>query len=82
VLRGVVYQSSGPPDGGVARATIDTGAARRWASRTPPLVYRGDASTDGVAATMLTLLECPRLALPGPMGAGGRDSLEVKCNLR
>jgi hypothetical protein len=45
-------------------------------------VYRGDASTDGVAATMLTLLECPRLALPGPMGAGGRDSLEVKCNLR
>jgi hypothetical protein len=86
VLVGPVYVMSGAPRAaavGVASATtIDTAAARRWTARVQSRPARGPIPTDDVVATMLGLLDCPRLGLRQPASATGRDSLEVRCNLR
>jgi hypothetical protein len=82
VLRGPVYLSTSSGVGESLDATFDTAAARRWVARLPPPPRGGPVPTDDVVATMLGLLDCPRLALPRPLPASGPDSLEVKCNLR
>jgi hypothetical protein len=81
-LRGVVYVSSAPSDGRAGVASIDSALARRWAVRSPSTPAGASSRPDDVTATMLTLLACPRLALPRAGSAAGRDSLEVKCNFR
>jgi hypothetical protein len=53
------------------------------AVRRAPLRLPGARSLpDDVSASMLRLLECPRLGGPWEGGWGSRDSLEVKCNFR
>jgi hypothetical protein len=83
-LRGVVYVSSAPADGRVGVASVDSALARRWANRSSPTSGGASNRPDDMTKTMLTLLACPRLALPRPGGDSdaGLDSLEVKCNLR
>jgi hypothetical protein len=83
-LRGPVYVSALERDTASADRIprIDTGLARSWVGQLPPPAREGPTPTDDVVATMLTLLDCPRLALPWTGPTDRRDSLEVKCNLR
>jgi hypothetical protein len=81
-LEGPLYASGGPADGRVTPARIDTARALRWASRLPIAAASTPPLVDDVAADMLALLSCHRLALPPAGSPAGRDSLEVKCNLR
>jgi hypothetical protein len=81
-LEGVVYRSYRDGDGRVEPAEVDTALADVWAHRAPPYPRTDSPSVDDVAATMLTLLACPRLAQPWTDVPALRDSLEVKCNLR
>jgi hypothetical protein len=63
-------------------ATVDSVTSRPWAARAPVFPISDSPTVDGVVASMLTLLACPRLAVPWAGAATDRDSLEVKCNLR
>jgi hypothetical protein len=82
VLRGPVYLARSAEVGRVERASIDSAAARRWASGFRLRSNGGPLLPDDVATAMLDLLACPVLALATPASAASRDSLEVKCNLR
>ena len=81
-LEGVVYRSRADGDGRVEPAEIDTLLAGAWARRAPAFPLAASPGIDGVAASMLALLACPRLAQPWTADPALRDSLEVKCNLR
>ncbi|MDB4885338.1 MAG: hypothetical protein JWN79_776 [Gemmatimonadetes bacterium] len=81
VLRGPVYvATAGAPLAG--SASIDTAAARRWTARWPAAEPPAERLPDDVTPMMLRFLGCPRLSLPWPGSAAGRDSLEVRCNFR
>jgi hypothetical protein len=82
VLRGPLFESRSAEVGAPGRASIDVAAARGWVARPPWERANGHVPTDDVVATMLGLLDCPRLASPRPVPAVDLDSLEVKCNLR
>ena len=83
VLRGPVYVARGADASGQGRADIDSAAAMAWVRRTPAWPSgRRNRTGDDVTRVMMSLLDCPRLALPPRGSAAQRDSLEVKCNLR
>ena len=77
-LEGVVYVARQARTAAVEPATIDDGRTAPWAARAPPR-SAGVPLVDDVAAWMLGYLSCPLLRDPA---TPGRDSLEVKCNLR
>jgi hypothetical protein len=81
-LRGPLYVSAWPAGAGGPAVRFDSVFAVRWATGRPVYSRPRGTAVDDVAATMLTLLDCSRLALPRAGPAPGRDSLEVKCNLR
>jgi hypothetical protein len=83
VLRGPVYVARGAGPSAQRRASIDSAAAIAWVQRSPAWStdWR-DRTGDDVTRVMMSLLDCPRLALPPSGSAAQRDSLEVKCNLR
>ena len=83
VLRGPVYVAQGAGPDAQLRASIDSGAARRWIAGWQPWPRERRArSGDDVARVMMRLLDCPRLAEPASPTAEPWDSLEVRCNLR
>jgi hypothetical protein len=83
VLRGPVYISGASGREARLRAQVDSGAATRWLTgRTAWPRDRGSPTGDDVARIMLSLLDCPRLAVLPDSSSGRRDSLEVRCNLR
>jgi hypothetical protein len=77
-LEGVVYVARQPRAGAVEPATIDPALAARWAAQATPRAPTAPL-VDDVAAWMLGYLSCPLLHDPA---TPGRDSLEVRCNLR
>jgi len=81
VMRGPLFvaQSSAPGHG--LAASVDSAAAVRWLARAPASRHEQTPPGDDVAWSMLSLLQCPRLALAG-LDSVRRDSLEVRCNLR
>jgi hypothetical protein len=81
-LRGPLYVSSWPVGAGAQGVRLDSVFAERWLTGRPVYSRPRGTAVDDVAATMLTALDCPRLARPWAGPAAGRDSLEVKCNLR
>ena len=81
VLRGPVYVATRARQD-VLLPTVDLPAARAWIAVHPRLRHPAVDAADDVAATMLALLDCPRLGLPWPGGRPARDSLEVRCNFR
>ena len=81
-LEGVLYRSYAAGDGSVQPAEVSV-ALTAAAARIAPLFPRPDSPlVDDIAATMLTLLACPRLGQAWSAERATRDSLEVKCNLR
>jgi len=83
VLRGPVYVAEGAGRDAKVRASVDSGSAARWLSgRTLWPRERRSKSGDDVARVMMSLLECPRLAVRTSAASEQRDSLEVRCNLR
>lgn len=81
-LEGVVYRAGAAPDGSERMASVDTALSRAWIRQAPPYPPTAPALLDDVAASMLTLLACPRLGQPWRGIPSWRDSLEVKCNRR
>jgi hypothetical protein len=81
-LEGVVFRSRTDRDWQVEASGIDTAVAAAWARRAPAYPQVGPRPVDGVVATMLALLACPRLAQRWEGAPAYRDSLEVKCNVR
>ena len=81
-MRGPIYiaGSGGTDESG--RASIDSAAAVQWLERSPVPRHERAPPGDDVVWLMLSLLQCPRLALETGEGALGRDSLELRCNLR
>lgn len=80
-LAGVDYRSGAPAAGVGAAVGVDRTATLRWIPALP--AYERDANAvDGATGTMLSLLECPRLARPEQLAPLQRDSLEVRCNFR
>jgi hypothetical protein len=67
---------------GAQGVRLDSAFAARWLAGRPVYSRPRGTAVDDVAASMLTLLDCPRLAVPWPGPAAQRDSLEVRCNLR
>jgi hypothetical protein len=83
VLRGPVYVARAGGREARLTASVDSVAAVRWLEgRTPWPRERQSRSGDDVARVMMSLLDCPRLALRAGMPEVQRDSLEVRCNLR
>ncbi len=82
VLRGPLYVSDAPFAGGASAASIDSATSVRWLGRAPAAIISTGDRPDDVSGAMLTVLACPRLALPPERRGRGLDSLEVKCNLR
>jgi hypothetical protein len=82
-MRGVVYVSGAPADGSSLPPTFPTLPTSSAAGRAfgTGRVRRVELPDD-VSAMMLGLLECPRLGAPVSVRSPGRDSLEVRCNLR
>jgi hypothetical protein len=78
-LEGLVYVAGAARSGRVEPATIDVTLAARWGARAAPPREPVAPLVDDVAAWMLGYLSCPSL---GDSTAPGRDSLEVRCNLR
>jgi hypothetical protein len=81
VMRGPVYVAGSGRHEGPAQVSIDSAAAVEWLARAPTVQRARGATADDVAWIMLSLLQCPRLALASSDSAR-RDSLEVRCNLR
>jgi hypothetical protein len=81
VLVGPVYVARSTRGVVEAPPGIDSAAAVRWLSRAPAVRHERTPPGDDVAWAMLSLLQCPRLALASADSAR-RDSLEVRCNLR
>ena len=86
LMRGAVYLAI---PGGAARGAIalDTVYARRWVARLDSLTHGHAArpSTDGTSRYMLTLLECPGVALAQQRNGyvpTSIDSLAPRCNAR
>ena len=77
-LEGLVYVAREPRTGVVEPATIDDALTARWATRAPSRTPTAPV-VDDVATYMLGYLSCPLLRDPA---TPGRDSLEVRCNLR
>lgn len=77
-LEGVVYVARRPRTGVVEPATIDEARTAPWAASA---AHRSSGAplVDDVGAWMLGYLSCPLLRDPA---TPGRDSLEVRCNLR
>jgi hypothetical protein len=83
VLRGPVYVARAGGRDARLTASIDSAAAARWLhGRTPWPRERRSRSGDDVARVMMSLLDCPRLALRANASGAQHDSLEVRCNLR
>jgi hypothetical protein len=84
ILSGPIYVSRAPRRGpALDRVSgVDSAAAARWVTRTPPLRRLGAPMADHVAWTMLSLLQCPRLGVPSTVDGAVRDSLELRCNFR
>ena len=82
-LRGPIYVARVGGTEASVRASVDSAASVRWlAGRVDWPRERRSASGDDVARVMMSLLECPRLALRASIPEAQRDSLEVRCNLR
>jgi hypothetical protein len=81
-LRGPLYVSAWPAGAGGPAVRVDSVYSARWAAGRPVYSRPRGTEVDDVAASMLTLLDCPRLALPWAGPPQRRDSLEVRCNLR
>ena len=81
-LEGVLYRSHAEGDGSVQTATVSTALTTAAARVAPTFPRREPPLVDDIAATMLTLLACPRLGQVWIADRATRDSLEVKCNLR
>ncbi len=77
-LEGLVYVARQARTGVVEPATIDDSRAVPWATQGAPRPA-GAPLVDDVATWMLDYLSCPLLRDPA---TPGRDSLEVRCNLR
>ncbi|HET7188497.1 MAG TPA: DUF2723 domain-containing protein [Gemmatimonadaceae bacterium] len=77
-LEGLVYVAQQARTGAVEPAMIDDARTAPWAARAAPR-STGAPLVDDVAAWMLGYLSCPLLRNPA---TPGRDSLEVRCNLR
>ena len=77
-LEGLVYVARQARTGVVEPATIDDTHAAPWAAKAAPR-STGAPLVDDVATWMLGYLSCPLLRDPA---TPGRDSLEVRCNLR
>jgi hypothetical protein len=73
-----VYVARQPRTGVAEPATIDDARTARWAARVTPRAA-GTPFVDDVASWMLGYLSCPLLR---DAATPGRDSLEVRCNLR
>ena len=83
VLRGPVFVARAGRSESGDRTELDSVAAVRWlAGRSSWPRERGSPSGDDVARVMLSLLDCPRLAVLPDSSSPRRDSLEVRCNLR
>jgi hypothetical protein len=82
VMRGPVYIAESGLAGEPSRARVDSAAAGWWREHEPVRVREGAPPADDVAWLMLSLLQCPRLMVSPDQTSTGRDSLEVKCNLR
>jgi hypothetical protein len=82
VMRGPVYVARSGGTDAVLRASIDSVAAVRWLERAPAARHERAPPGDDVVWLMLSLLQCPTLALDAGAGTAQRDSLEVRCNLR
>lgn len=80
LMVGPLYVARSSAPGGTV-ATIDSMSAVRWLARAPAARHERAPPGDDVAWVMLSLLQCPRLALAHADSAR-RDSLEVRCNLR
>lgn len=80
VMTGPVYVARSEGPGGTT-ATVDSAAAVRWLARAPAARHERAPPGDDVAWVMLSLLQCPGLAL-AQADSARRDSLEVRCNLR
>ena len=82
VLRGPLYVATRDRQD-AAVPTVDLPAAQAWIAGHPARSgHPSVVAPDDVAATMLALLDCPRLGLPWPGSHAARDSLEVRCNFR
>jgi hypothetical protein len=81
-LTGYDFVADQSATGRIEPATIDQAAALRWIGDSASAPGPSDAKVDDVAAVMLRLLECPRLALGAARTRARADSLEVKCNLQ
>ena len=77
-LEGLVYVARQARTGVVEPATIDDARGAPWAAKAAPR-STGALLVDDVATWMLGYLSCPLLRDPA---TPGRDSLEVRCNLR
>ena len=77
-LEGLVYVARQARTGVVEPATIDDTRTAPWAAKAAPR-STGAPLVDDVATWMLGYLSCPLLRDPA---TPGRDSLEVRCNLR
>ena len=83
VLRGPLYVARAAGREARLSASVDSAAAVRWLEgRGPWPPGRRSESGDDVARVMMSLLDCPRLALRASAPELQRDSLEVRCNLR
>ena len=63
VMRGPVYLAQSVAAGGLAAASVDSLAAVRWLARAPAVRHERTPPGDDVAWSMLSLLQCPRIAL-------------------
>ena len=81
VMVGPIYVARSIATGEAETAAVDTGAALRWLAKLPAARHEQAPPGDDVSWAMLSLLQCPRLALPSADSVR-RDSLEVRCNLR
>lgn len=85
IANGFVYVARGERDGAAAVSAGESAEAARWLS-TLPAIHADSGQVDGVAASMLRLLDCPRLDVARERGRGlsplGRASLESTCNRR
>ncbi len=80
-LRGIAYVSADNASP-VHETMLDGVAAAGWRLARASARDPRARAPDDVSAMMLGFLECTRLAVPQPVDVPGRDSLEVKCNLR
>ena len=81
VMVGPVYIAGSAAAEDDRPARIDSASAVRWLARAPVPGHAGTPPGDDVGWAMLSLLQCPRLAVAG-LDSARRDSLELRCNLR